>query len=124
MARIRSNHRRTEKFRSRLYAAHNRAAQIHMHSDALISERAAILQEARLVSTREEISFLHGFADALWLVTARDMEWRLGRETGPVPRNHVWPAGYSPGNGGPTHGGHFWRGTDRPWNDWKPLSAL
>lgn len=121
--RNRSNYNRTEKFRSRIWYVYYMARTNHTTHEVQLEHIGKVWDEVNAVSTQSEKSYLFGYSMALSQIQGLELvEWRLGHASGPVARGHVWADGYNPDNGGPTHGSHFWKGTDKLFGEWKSLT--
>lgn len=118
----RSNYKRTERLRAALATIHRQAKRLHWSCDTLIAARAEVFAEAtRLGCTGGERDYLYGYGRALFDAVNDHMEWRLGLADVTTSSS----AGYSKfceaWGAPPTHGGHFWPGTDHLFGKWEAL---
>lgn len=98
--------------------------------DAILTRYRAILDNSRtypLLSQNERARVQHTFSVCMAVNGMRDIVWRLGPESGPLPEDgQVWAEGSELSRlcriPGALYGSHFWRGTDKPFGEWKPTN--
>lgn len=123
--RTRSNYKRTERLRIALKQAHRDAMYFKWRDRTIIEARAEIFREARNSGcTRAEYDYLYGYSRALWDDMCEAMEWRLGfADVSTAYPARAFPYGDKPDGTRnlPTHGAHFWPGTNYLFGEWKAL---
>lgn len=98
--------------------------------DAILTRYHSILDNSRtypLLSEQERDRVRHTFSVCMAVNGMRDIVWRLGPESGPLPEDgQTWGEGSELSRlsriPGALFGSHFWRGTDKPFGEWKPAN--
>jgi len=114
-----------ERFCREMLSIHSRATREQWSSDQLIKARSDLRNNTDYTKwTRVDHAYIHAYSMALYDIVWANVEWRLGtEETGPVAAGQ-WLYGekIEGMRNLPTHGGHFWKGTDKPFTAWSVLS--
>lgn len=132
--RPRSNPRLVEEARREFLSLHTRCTTEMWTYDRYINERRAVWEriEERLGKTSSKLTIadtdaIDGYALALWDAINSSyvlLEWKLGLEdvsTAIPSKNWEYRALPSGTRNVPTHGAHFWAGTNKLWSPWSKL---
>lgn len=98
----------------------------HTHAQILARYAAEVAGSPRFaqLSGVERACIFATFLACSEMANRRDLEWRLGPSTGPLPLPHVWGEGSALSQlartPGALYGAHFWRGTDKAFTDYLP----
>lgn len=99
------------------------------HAEILDRYRTEIQESTRYsqLSNEQRACVFATFLACSEITSRRDLEWRLGPASGPLPGPHVWGEGSTLSTlarePGALYGAHFWSGTDKPFSEYKPTNA-
>lgn len=96
------------------------------HAEILRRYREEIRGDTRYLqlSNEERACIFATYLACSEMANRRDLEWRLGPSSGPLPLPHIWGEGSQLSalarEPGALYGAHFWHGTDKPFGEYLP----